>query len=55
MVRDAVVIERGSRLGTLYQLDARTVECNSTSNKIEKKTTQLEKEKISLSTDGRGF
>ena len=55
MVRGAMVIARRSRLGTLYQLDACMVECNSTSNKIVKKTTQLEKEKISLSIDGCGF
>ena len=55
MVRGAMVIARGSRLGTLYQLDACTVECNSTSNKIVKKTTQLEKERVSLSTKGHGF
>ena len=39
MVRGAMVIARGSRLGTLYQLDAYTIEYNSTSNKIVKKTT----------------
>ena len=55
MVRGAMVIARGSRLGTLYQLDACTVECNSTSDKIVKNTTQLEEEKISLSADGCGF
>ena len=55
MVRGAMVIARGRRLGTLYQLDAYTVECNSTFDKIVKKTAQLEKEKISLSTDGHGF
>ena len=48
MVRGAMVIARGSKLGTLYQLDARTVECNSTSDKIVKNTTQLEKERVSL-------
>ena len=39
MVRGAMVIARGSRLGTLYQIDAHTIECNSTSDKIVKKTT----------------
>lgn len=55
MVRGAMVIARGSRLGTLYQLDAFIVECNSTFDKIVKKTTQLKKGKISLSPDGHGF
>ena len=55
MVRGAMVIARGSWLGTFYQIDACTVKCNSTFDKIEKKNTQLEKEKICLSTDGCGF
>ena len=55
MLRGAMVIERGSKLGTLYQLDACIIKCNSTSDKIVKRTTQLEKEKISLSIDGHGF
>jgi hypothetical protein len=33
MVRGAMVITRGVRYGTLYKLDACTVECNSTSVK----------------------
>ena len=55
MVRGAMVIARGSRLGTLYQLHAHTVECNSTFDKILKKITQLENERVSLSIDGRSF
>ena len=55
MVRGAMVIARGSRLGTLYQLDAHKIDCNSTFDKIVEKTTRLEEEKISLSADGRGF
>ena len=55
MVRHAMVIARGRILGTLYKLDACTIECNSTFDKIVKKTTQLEKEKISLSIDGHSF
>ena len=55
MVRGAMVIARGSRLGTLYQLDACTVECNSTSNKTIKRNTLLEKERVSLLIDGHGF
>ena len=55
MVRGAMVIARGSRLGTLYQLDVCMVECNNTSDKIMKKATQLDKEKISLLVDGHGF
>ena len=50
-----MVIARGRKLGTLYQLDAHTVECNNTYDKIVKNTTQLEEEKISLSVDGHGF
>lgn len=55
MVRGAMVIARGSRLGTLYQLDACTVECNSTSNETMKTNTLLEKERVSLSIDGHDF
>ena len=55
IVRGAMVIARGSRLGTLYQLDACTVECNSTSDMIVKKTSLLEKERVSPSIDGHGF
>ena len=55
MVRGVMVIARGRRLGTLYQFDACTVECNSTSDKTMKKTTLLEKERVSLSTNGHGF
>ena len=55
MVRGVMVIARGSRLGTLYQLDAYLVECNSTSDKTIKRTTLLEKERVSLSIDGHGF
>jgi len=55
MVRGAMVIARGSRLGTLYQLDACMVECNISSDKTMKMTTLLEKERVSLSIDGRGF
>ena len=55
MVRGAMVIERESRLGILYQLDACIVECNSTSDKNVKKTTLLEKERVSLSIDSHDF
>ncbi|KAH9315788.1 hypothetical protein KI387_024415, partial [Taxus chinensis] len=55
MVRGAMVIARGSRLGTLYQLDACTVECNSTSDKANPVATSLKKERVSSSTDGHGF
>ena len=54
MVRAVMLIARGSRLGTLYQLDACTIEYNSTSDKIVKMTTLLEKERVSLSTNGHG-
>jgi len=47
MVRGAMVITRGSKLDTLYQLDACIVEYNKTSIKIKSKTTLLEKEMVS--------
>ena len=50
-----MVIARGSRLGTLYQLDTCIIECNSTFDKIVKMTTRLEKERVSLLIDGHGF
>ena len=55
MVRGVMVIARGRRLGTLYQLEACTLECNNTSDKIEKRNNLLEKERFSLSIDGHGF
>ena len=55
MVRDTMIIERGSRWGTLYQLDACTVESNINFDKIVKRTTFLEKERVSLSIDGHGI
>jgi predicted metal-dependent enzyme (double-stranded beta helix superfamily) len=51
MVRGAMVIARGARYGTLYKLDACTVECNSTSMKRE----SMEEVGVSPSTDGHGF
>lgn len=54
MVRGAMVIARGSRMGTLYQLDACTVECNIISDKTMIKT-RFVKERVSLSGDGHGF
>ena len=55
IMRGAMLIERGRRLGTLYHLDACMVECNSTSDKTMKRTTLLEKERGSLSSGGHGF
>ena len=54
MVRGAMVIARGRKLGILHQLHASTVECNSTFDKIVKRITLLE-ERVSLSTNGHGF
>ncbi|KAH9332121.1 hypothetical protein KI387_043702 [Taxus chinensis] len=55
MMRGVMVIARGIRLGTLYKLDACTVECNSTSNKTKPVTISLKKERVSSSVDGHGF
>lgn len=43
MVRGAMVIARGRRLGTLYGVYACMVKCNRTSDKTVKRTTMLEK------------
>ena len=50
-----MVIERGSSWGTLYQLDACTIECNNTFDKIVMRTNFLDKERVSLLADGHGF
>jgi len=50
-----MVIARGFKLGTLYKLDACTIECNSTSVKSKCVTTSLGKERVSFSMDGHGL
>ena len=51
MIKGAMVIAKGVRIGTLYKLDACTIQCNSTF--VEESRT-VSKE-ISSSMDGHGF
>ncbi|GLJ29753.1 hypothetical protein SUGI_0587340 [Cryptomeria japonica] len=55
MITGAMVVARGVRFGTLYKLEAYTVECNSTSVKSKSANTSLEDLKVSPSADGNGF
>lgn len=55
MVRGAMVIARGVRFGTLYKLEAYTVDYNSTSIKIKSIDTSLEDVRVSPLVDGHGF
>lgn len=55
MIKGAMVVARGVRFGTLYKLEAYTIECNSTSVKSKSAHTSLEDFKVSLLADGNGF
>lgn len=55
MIKGAMVVARGVRFGTLYKLEAYTVECNSTFVKSKSVDTSLEDLKVSPSADGNGF
>lgn len=50
-----MVTARGVRFGTLYKIEAYTIECNGTFIKIKSMDTPLEDSKISPLVDGNGF